>query len=162
MKALVVLCGMGLFLQRGTAIGQISANALHNRYPAPSREQIQVRPGISITVQYGASLIACEVRIHLTSTSLLDKESGHLMVPDTVTEIIKEISPESERGKAGMSLHSSAGCNWMSWQEYEFVDITRATHECLPLQVARELPAVLTFKWPECAALQKSPRAPPE
>ena len=161
MRAFFVFCGLSLCLQQSVAIGQVTANALHNRYPAPLKEEIEVRLGISLTVRYGAGLIACEVRIHPTGTSLLQKEPETLMNPQTVTEIIQEIAPESERGKAGESMVIASGLSWQTIHEYEFVDITRSTLERLPLQANRESPAMLIFKRPECAALQKAREQPP-
>ena len=128
MRPLFVFLGLGICLQQGAACGQVTANALHNRYPAPLQEEIEVRPGISLTVRYGTGLIACEVRVHPTGTSLFQKKPEILF----------------------------SGCNEQSTHTYEFVDIMRSSHECLPLQTAREFPATLVFKRPECAALQQA------
>jgi hypothetical protein len=54
---------------------------------------MQVRPGISITVQYGLDLQACEIRVHTTTTSLLIREPDAPMLPEILTEIINEIAP---------------------------------------------------------------------
>ncbi len=54
-----------------------------------------------------------------------------------------------------MSSIAKVGCNTTSRREYDFVDITPSSLECRPLQATRENPAVLTFKWSECAAMQK-------
>jgi hypothetical protein len=138
---------LGIFmLFSASAAAQTTADILHNRYARPNREEMQVRPGISMTVQYGLDLQACEIRVHTTTTSLLIEEPGAPMLPEIVTEIISEIAPVDERGKSGMKVITSAGCNVQSIEEYERVTITRSTHECLPLQPARENPAWLVFK----------------
>ena len=142
------------------AVAQTTATNLHNRYAQPNREEMQVRPGISITVQYGLNEQACEIRIHPTTTSLLAKDSEAPMLPDTVTEVIDEVAPEDERGKPGMKRIEFAGCNALSIDQYESVTINRYTHECLPLQPAREHPAILTFNKPECAAIEKAREQP--
>jgi hypothetical protein len=117
---------------------------------------MQARPGISITVQYGLDLQACEIRIHPINASLLIKEPETLMIPDTVTELVNELIPLSERGNPGMSTITSSGCNKLTTQEYEHVTIIRGSHDCLPLQSAREFPATLLFKKTECASVEKA------
>jgi hypothetical protein len=82
--------------------------------------------------------------------------AGRPYAPEIVTEIINEIAPMDERGTPGMKMITSAGCNVQSIEEYERVTITRSTHECLPLQPARENPALLVFKKPECVEMQKA------
>ena len=148
---------LGWFVALSTAaVAQTTATDLHNRYAQPIREEMQVRPGISITVQYGLDEQACEIRIHPTTTSLLAEDSEAPMPPDTVTEIIDEVAPEDERGKPGMKMIEYAGCNGMSIDQYQSVTINGYTHECLPLQPAREYPATLTFNKPECAEIQRA------
>lgn len=140
----------------GAAGAQVSANALHNRYPAPSREVIEVRPGISITVAYGTGLVACEIQIHPTwAPSFFGKEPETMMDPEVVTGIIDELVPVSQRGKGGPTLFVETGCGKLTIAQYEFVEIQRASRGCVPLQTAREHPAFLRFHWPECAAFEK-------
>ena len=155
MKRLLFRLG-GLALISGWAAGQTTATVLHNRYAVPHREEMQARPGISITVQYGLDLQACEIRIHPMNASLLRKEPETLMIPDTVTELVNELIPLSERGNPGMSTITSSGCNKLTTQEYEHVTIIRGSHDCLPLQSAREFPATLLFKKTECASVEKA------
>ena len=133
-----------------------NANWLHNAYGTPTREELSVRQGMSVTVKYGRDLQACEIRIHPSNSSLLMKEPETLMVPELVTEVIDELAPVTERGKGGLKTLSSAGCNQLSVIEFEDVTITRASHECLPLQPAREFPATLIFKKPECAGIEQA------
>lgn len=147
----------GLLVGVSAAAGaQTTASNLHNRYSQPNREEMQARPGVSVTVQYGLDQQACEIRVHPTTTSLLIKEPEAPMLPEIVTEIIDEIAPLDERGKPGTKMIEFAGCNVLRIDEYESVTITRSAHECLPLQPARENPAVLTFKKPECVEIQKA------
>jgi len=84
-----------------SAAAQTTVDILHNRYARPNREEMQVRPGISITVQYGLDLQACEIRVHTTTTSLLIREPDAPMLLEILTEIINEIAPMDARGKAG-------------------------------------------------------------
>ncbi len=81
-----------------------------------------------------------------------------MMVPDTVTDVLNEIIPEADRGKSGGAGSFSSGCTTVTIHWYEFVDITRSSHECSPLQAHRERLATLVFKWPECAAVQPARR----
>jgi hypothetical protein len=147
----------GVFtLFSASVAAQTTADILHNRYARPNREEMQIHPGISITVQYGLDLQACEIRVHTTTRSLLIQAPDAPMFPEIVTEIINEIAPMDERGKPGMKMITSAGCNVQSVEEYERITITRSTHEGLPLQPARENPALLIFKKPECVEMQKA------
>ncbi len=158
MKRLAFWLG-GMALISGWAAGQTTATVLHNRYAVPHREEMQARPGISITVQYGLDLQACEIRIHPMSATIVGKQPETLMIPDIVTEIIDELIPLSERGKAGMGIRTSSGCNTLATQEYEHVTIIRSSHDCLPLQSSREFPATLVYKKPECASVEKARQA---
>jgi len=133
-----------------------TANSLHNSYGSPTREEMPVRQGISVTVQYGRDLQVCELRIHPTTLSLLMNEPETPMMPELVTQILDELVPVGERGKGGRKTLISAGCNVLSVDEFKHVTISRATHECLPLQSAREQPAMVTFKKPECAEIEKA------
>lgn len=142
------------------AMGQTTASSLHNRYGQPNREEMQVRPGISMTVQYGLDQQACEIRIYTTTSSLLANAPEVPMLPETVTQIIDEIAPEDERGKSKMKMIENAGCNAMRIDEYENLTITRSTHECLPVQPAREFPAILTFNKAECVETEKARHDP--
>jgi hypothetical protein len=117
---------------------------------------MQARQRISIAVQYGLNLQACQLRIHPTDATLLVNEPEALMLPEIVTEIVDEILPIDERGKLAMSMRTYAGCNVISTNEYERVTIIRATHECGPLQPAREYPAVLKFRNSNCGTGQET------
>jgi hypothetical protein len=65
----------GVFaLFSASAAAQTTADILHSRYARPNREEMQVHPGISITVQYGLDIQACEIRVHTTTRSLLIQE----------------------------------------------------------------------------------------
>ncbi len=88
MGAFFAFTALAMVLHLGVATGQASANASHNRYPAPTVDDMEVRPEISLTVQYGPDQIAFEMRIHPTSASLLVTEPESMMVPETVKEII--------------------------------------------------------------------------
>jgi hypothetical protein len=143
-----------------TAGAQTTAANLHNRYAQPNREEMQARPGVSVTVQYGLDQQACEIRIHPTTTSLLMKEPEAPMLPEIVSAIIDEIVPQDDRGKPGTKMIEFAGCNVLRIDEYESVTISRSAHECLPLQPERENPAILTFKKPECVEIQKARTQP--
>jgi hypothetical protein len=135
-----------LALISGSAGGQVTASRLHNHFGQPFREDMQARQGVSIAALYGPNLQAGELRIHPTDTAFLVNGPATLMEPDIVTAIIDEILPVDERGKFGMSMRTNLGCNVSSTDEYKRVTITHSTHECGPLQPAREYPAILTFK----------------
>jgi hypothetical protein len=117
---------------------------------------MRARQGISIAAQYGLNLQACQLRIHPTDATRPVNEPEALMLPDIVTEIIDEILPVDERGKLGTSMRTNAGCNVLTTNEYERVTIIRATHECGPLQPAREYPAVLKFRNSNCGTGQET------
>lgn len=151
METPIFWLGFALFVTSGQ-----TSISLHNAYGSPTREELPVRQGTSVTVQYGSDLQVCEMRIHPTTVSLLMKEPETLMMPELVTDIIDELVPVRERGKAGLKIREYAGCNELSVEEFEYVTISRASHECLPLQPGREFPATVTFKKSECAEIEKA------
>jgi len=121
------------------------------RYGEPDTERFIARPGISLTVQYASDHLACQMLIESPRQLLLQKNSeGTLLSPDKVTDILEEVIPLAARGKELNHVVANAGCNAISFIEYENVSITRAVHECVPLQPDREFSATVTFKRDIC------------
>jgi hypothetical protein len=122
------------------------AQDLRKHYGEPDTERFIARPGISLTVQYASDHLACEMLIESPRQLLLQKNSeGTALSPEKVTEILDEVVPVSTRGKQLNQVVAEAGCNVFTSTIYENVSITRATHECLPLQPDRESNAAVTF-----------------
>jgi hypothetical protein len=122
------------------------AQDLRKHYGEPDTERFIARPGIALTVQYGSDHVACEMLIESPRQLLLQKNSeGANLSPAKVTEILDEVVPVGIRGKQLNQGVAESGCNAITFTIYENVSISRATHECLPLQPDRESSATVTF-----------------
>src|SRR5579862_213900 len=82
-----------------SAFSQIDASALRSKYGAPvDRETFTVRPGIEMTVNYGANKQVCKLQFPLAI------EVGGAVPPGVVTKqqveaVLAELVPPSMRGK---------------------------------------------------------------
>jgi hypothetical protein len=127
-----------------------SSQDLRSRYGEPDLERFVARPGIALTVEYGSDHLACQALIEPPRPLIYADEHAAFMPPETVTEILEEIAPASERGIDLLRSISSMGCNESRSVEYENVTIVRETHNCLPLMPEREMQATVAFKRDIC------------
>ena len=94
----------------------ISANAqsqeeLHKRYGTPISETLSIRPGVFVTVSYAETGAVCEMIIHPQQlTSDLNSPITETMQSTTLTEVIDELVPKSQRGKLIMGTFLNIVC----------------------------------------------------
>jgi hypothetical protein len=147
--AMRILAGC-LLVALGSVVMTQGSLELRGRYGEPDLERFIARPGIGLTVQYGSDHLACQVLIESPQPLIYTKEDVSLMSPETVTEILEEVTPVDTRGKQIGSATSMMGCNESEIAEYENVSITRSTHNCLPLMPEREMRATIAFNRDSC------------
>ena len=145
-----------LLLGAGTVVLTQSSGDLHNRYGEPGLERFAVRPGISLTVQYGSDHLVCQALIEPPKSLIHPDEQTSLMSSEGVSEVLEEVAPVAVRGEQISDGSFQSGCNVGRFTEYENVWIMRATHECDPSSEDRDVSTSINFKRDICP----KPKAP--
>jgi hypothetical protein len=127
----------GCFIVAASTLLAQSSQELHNRYGEPDQERFTVRPGISLTVQYGSDHLACQFTIAPSKPFDPSDPIGSYstMSASTVTDILEETVPAEMRGKQIPAGEWATGCaNENEEFEYENVLIVRSVNSCKPPQ----------------------------
>ena len=105
MKALFAI----LFISIG--VNAQSQEELHKRYGSPISETLTIRPGLFLTVNYAETGDVCEMIIHPQQLTLdLNSPITETMQSKTLTEIIDQLVPKSQRGKLIMGTFLNIIC----------------------------------------------------
>jgi hypothetical protein len=120
-----------LFLSGIVATAQ-TASDLAARYGNPDAEQFVVRPGITLTARYAADRTACEILIEPEHSTQQPDDKEPSMATDTVSTIIDELIPESERGILLNRRIESMGASEYDTAEYQNMTISRYFVRYLP------------------------------
>jgi hypothetical protein len=128
MRALEV----SLFLLAGFLASAETSQELRSRYGKPDVERFTVRPGMSLTVEYGDDDQVCQAVIEPNQPIIHKAEPLRYMSPEVVAGVIDEVAPPGQRGLLVNTLLESMGCAEERVEEYANVWISRATDVCLP------------------------------
>jgi hypothetical protein len=109
-----------------------TASDLAARYGNPDAEQFVVHPGITLTARYAADRTACEILIEPEYSTQRPDDKELSMATDTVSTIIDELIPESERGILLNRMIESMGASEYDSAEYQNVTISRYFVRYLP------------------------------
>ena len=139
-----------LLVAAGSVVLTQSSQEFHNRYGEPGLERFAVRPGISLTVQYGSDHLVCQALIAPPESLIHQEEQASLMSSEGVSEVLEEVAPVALRGKQINEGSFQSGCNVGRFTEYENVWIMRATHECDPSSKEQDASTSITFKRDIC------------
>ncbi len=105
MKALVAI----LFIC--ISVNAQSQEEFHKKYGSPISETLTIRPGVFLTVNYAEAGDVCEMIIHPQQLTLdLNSPITKTMQSTTLTEIIDELVPKSQRGKLIMGTFLNIVC----------------------------------------------------
>jgi hypothetical protein len=122
---------LSLFLSGVVATAQ-TASDLAARYGNPDAEQFVVHPGITLMASYAADRSACESLIEPEHSTQRPDDKELSMATDTVSTIIDELIPESERGILLNRMIESMGASEYDSSEYQNVTISRYFVRYLP------------------------------
>lgn len=151
-----VFSGCLLFLALAAATPQDSLD-LRKRYGEPDVERFTIRPGITMTAEYGADGKACVLSIEPHKDFFQDMVADETLPMDTMTSILDEVAPPSTRGKelsAPYTVVMSSSCNGgMTFADYENVRINLVYGFCLKQIVDHR--ATVIFKRGVCEPLMK-------
>jgi hypothetical protein len=131
---------------------------LRNRYGQPDMERFTVRPGITLTVEYGSDGLACQMVIEAPRPMIPNQEfeADSLLSEDDVTQILDEVVPLGTRGAGPRPLGDfQSSSNVVFFEGYENVTISHGTHDCASLKPKCEARATVTFTRKSCASLAK-------
>jgi hypothetical protein len=139
-----------LLVAAGSLVLTQSSQELRSRYGEPGLEGYAVRPGITLTVQYGSDHLVCQALIAPPQMLIRQEEQTALMSSESVSEVLEEVAPVAMRGKQLNEGSFQSGCNVGRFTEYENVGIMRATHECDPTSQDRDASTSINFKRDVC------------
>jgi len=144
-----ILSGGFLILTAGLFVSQ-SSQDFRSRYGEPNRERFAARPGISLTVEYGADHLACHALIDPPQPLTYSEENVPLMSSEGVSQVLEEVAPAAMRGKEISTALTRSGCNQFRITDYENVAIMRSTHTCDPSSHDHDIRTAITFKRDIC------------
>jgi len=114
-----------LFLLFAMVVAAQTASDLTARYGDPDSEQFLVRPGITMMARYGEDRTACEMLIEPKHSIQRPYDKEQSMATGTVSKIIDELIPESERGILLNRIIENMGALEYQVAEYQNVTISR-------------------------------------
>ena len=121
-----------LFLVIATASVAQTATDLTARYGYPDVERFVVRPGITMMASYAEDRTACEMVIEPKHPIHRTDDKEQLMETATVSEIIDELIPKSERGILLDRIFEAMGAPQFEHDKYQNVTISRYFVRSLP------------------------------
>jgi|HubBroStandDraft_5_1064220.scaffolds.fasta_scaffold62295_3 hypothetical protein len=143
-----------LLIAAGTAFAAQSSNHFHSQYGQSDLERFQVRPGISLTVQYGSDHQACQIVIGPHQPLTHQEGQSQFISSESVSEILEEASPVAVRGKQiGDGIFQSS-CAIDTMTEYENVTVSRVTSGCRAGSPDRDSGMQIIFKREICPKVQ--------
>jgi hypothetical protein len=115
-------------------------------------ERFTVRPGISLTVEYGPDHLACKFLIAPTKPFDPSDPGSFSTIPSsTVAEILDEIVPPSTRGKETPGSGMASSCmNEMESFDYDSALIVRSMIGCSSSRPQQENQATVWLKRETC------------
>jgi len=144
-----ILVGSFLILTAGLFVSQ-SSQDFRSRYGEPNRERFAARPGISLTVEYGADHLICYALIDPPQPLTYSEENVPLMSSDGVSEVLEEVAPAAMRGTVIRTALTESGCNKFRVTDFENVSIMRSTHTCDPSSRDQDIRSAITFRRDIC------------
>jgi hypothetical protein len=154
-----------LLVAAGSVFLTQSSNELHNKYGDSDLERFEVRPGISLTVEYGSDHLACQMIIEPPQSLIHQEDQTRLMSSEAVSQVLDEIAPVALRGNviSRSSFQSSCAVGYIT--EYENVSILRGMSECKSTSPDHDSRTQIIFKRDICpksrnpfGAVQPNPR----
>jgi hypothetical protein len=121
----------GCVLLAGLLMPQQSSSEYHLLYGDSDIERFQVRPGITLTVEYGSDHLACQMVIAALRPIAYSMEQSKLLSQIDVDEILNEVDPPATRGA---KIHGLGGFQssaaYESKVEYENATISIVGTSC--------------------------------
>jgi hypothetical protein len=152
----------GLLLAMGVLAPQQSSSGYHSLYGQSDMDRFMVRPGVSLTVEYGQDQVACQMVVEGTRPLVSSaRKADALLATNEVSQIIDDLVPPNTRGTKLRTLGSwQSGQAFSSGEEYENVEISRVTIDCTKFPAACVARTYVKLKRKECDAVNKDSSEP--
>jgi len=149
MGAILVGC---LYFAAARDLQAPSSPQLRKLYGEPTMERFAVRPGITLTAEYGSDRLACQFLIEPAQLLVEVKDQGPLMPSPVVSQILEEVVPVATRGKEIESNVVHVEGDKLLRAEYENVSIRRvcSVHTCGSSTENQDLRTLVVFKRDNC------------
>jgi hypothetical protein len=139
---------------------QQSSSEYHSLYGASDLERFQVRPGITLTVQYGPDGLACQESIEAARPLVgpRDKMAMTTLLPmNEVDQILEDVVPSGIRGAKLRDLGGwHSGITFESGEDYENVTISRVSQDCQAAPNKCIAGTSVTYKRKSCDSLNEN------
>lgn len=126
-----------------------TSQGLRHKYGPPDAERYVVRPDIVMTIVFAKDGRPCEMVIGPRYSLLSTEAHSKSMPSDTVTDILNEVLPPSQRGKLLQDITFTGGCNSIRSIDYETVRISRIS-TCSSKEEPGESSVQVRFKTAQC------------
>jgi hypothetical protein len=136
---------------------QQSSSDFHSLYGPSDVERFTVRPGITMTVEYGPDQVACQMTIARKQPLLIQPPPyAPLLRESDANQVLDELAPPNIRGaKIRDTGGWQSGHAFSSGEDYENVEISRVTIDCKKSPEACVSSSAIKFKRKECDAINK-------
>jgi len=136
-----------LFLMFALASAAQTESQFTARYGYPDTEQFVVRPGITMMASYTEDRTTCEMLIEPKHSIQRTDDKAQSMATGTVSEIIDELIPESERGILLNRGIESMGASEVQVATYQNVTISRYFVRYLPANHDEKSTMIVRKDW---------------
>jgi hypothetical protein len=122
----------GCVLLAGFLMPQQSSSEYHLLYGPSDLERFTVRPGITLTVEYGPDRFACQLQIAAPRHIAEPLGQTKMLPEEETTRILNEVVPPNARGEPvpGRAGSLQSGITAFEVEEYENVTISRVIQNC--------------------------------
>ena len=122
---------------------------LHALYGKPNAERFNVRPDITLSVEYGEDGETCAMRIEPRPPGLHSQMEGAAAPMQKMTEIVDEIVPMEQRGSK-LAVSEKPACSFGGEPPIEYENVTIKTRypNCSKPMIPRGIE--IHFKRPAC------------
>src|ERR1700721_538994 len=150
----------GCLLLVGAALAsQQSSSEYHGIYGPSDVERFTVRPGITMTVEYGPDQVACQMIITRSRPLLATihwPPTSTMLSENEMNQIIDELAPATVRGAKIQNLGGwQSGQAFASVEDYENAEVTHTGTDCKKSPAACMYMASIRFKRKECDSINK-------
>jgi hypothetical protein len=149
-----------LLLASAVFVPQQSSSEFRSLYGQSDLERFRVRPGITLTVQYGLDGLACQESLEAARPLVgpRDKMAMSTLLPvNGADQILEDVVPSGTRGAKIRDLGGwQSGITFESGEDYENVTISRVSRDCKASPNKYIVSTSIAYKRRECDDLNEN------
>lgn len=136
---------------------QQSSSDFHALYGQSHLERFTIRPGVTLTAQYGPDQVVCQMIVARLQPLLIKPMPFAPLLPENeANQIIDDLVPPNIRGpKIGNLGGWQASQVFSSGEDYQNVEISRVSIDCRKSPEACVSTSAIRFKRKECDAINR-------